>query len=323
MSRKISYGGGHKFHEHARANFPGAGLRGYSLCTTPIEIPDPTDPDKILSRGSGFFYMYEGVPYLVSAWHVFSGRDVFSRQAMSPTGYEPRVFRYYDLEIKYEGERAFLTAKPHTIELTNEGIELFRSPPHVLDEPIDIAAIPLREDIGFHGRPDGSERDRNTRFINENAQGLMPTNAGDDCYVLGYPLSNYIGFRPPLWRKLSIATDTILPTENLPMFLLDGPTREGFSGGPVIRMSKALIEDSDRRFSFLEVETALFIGVYAGRLSGNAYGDDPQIAYAWYDVLIPEIIDLLYKGRGAAVSIHHAAGDEIDTANESIFSMDH
>ncbi len=81
-------------------------------------------------------------------------------------------------------------------------------------------------------------------FVNQNVGQRIVTRAGDDCFILGYPLQNYEGLKFPIWKRGSIATDTNLGLGDHPAFLVDAATTPAMSGSPIIRMAKTLTADN-------------------------------------------------------------------------------
>ena len=295
MSGVLSYGNPtNPIIEAAKSNFPGAGIRGYSLSTTPIEILHP-DEDTVFSRGTGFFYLDEdGERYLITCWHVISGRDFFSRQPLSKTGFEPVKFAYYGLQMRVDKTgQIILEQKRIVIEIGEAIRDLLRQGPPVLaGVPADLFAIRTSSDWSFtidDANKTGVGDGKTSRFINQNNASYLSSNAGDDCFVLGYPLQNYVGFRPPIWKRATLASDTGIPVDDRPLFLIDGLTHSSFSGAPVLRMEKVFIETSAGSLNFEEIATAKIVGIYAGRLISKDYADS-TIGYAWYTGLIPELL---------------------------------
>lgn len=297
MSNVLTYGEpSDPLIDAARKNFPNAGLRGFSLCTTPIEILDPQDENKTFSRGTGFFYRnLDGRGYLITCWHVVSGRDFFSRECLSNTGFEPTKIAYYGAKIEADSSGSTkLLQKRIVIGFPEVLQEYIRSgPPNIAGVPVDLFAFPVDPEWIFSAQdasPEATPQQKLSKFINEQNQSYLSTNAGDDCYILGYPLANYVGFRPPVWKRASIASDTALPFAGRPIFLVDGNTLPGLSGAPIIRMERVLVETAEGSGEYNSLDTSLLVGVYAGRLTSPDY-KDTMIGYGWYTGLIPDLLE--------------------------------
>lgn len=328
MSVVLNFGGSadDALSEAAHNNFPGAGIRGFSLCTTPIEIIDPNDSNRVFSRGTGFFYKAVcGQAYLVTCWHVVSGRDFFSRKCISATGFEPEELVFYG--SNNPEKLGSIRQRDIRIKFSEELKNYIRSgPPIVAGVPVDLFAIPVDSKFIFsiqQAMASGITDPNLSAFINQHRQSYLETNAGDTCFVLGYPLKNYVGFRPPIWKRASIASDTALPVDGRPIFFVDGNTLPGLSGAPIIRMERVLIETEKQSYKYESLETSLFVGVYAGRHTGPDYSDT-SLGYGWYGGLIPELVE---KSAIAIRQITTTIGEDYDYSwqqwtNDPYFSAD-
>jgi hypothetical protein len=87
----------------ALANFAGASLNGRSLCCTPIELFSNDGKDEVLGAASGFFWLHKGQPYLVTNWHVVSGRNPFTGERLDrKNGYVPQKIRFHGLDLSVQ-----------------------------------------------------------------------------------------------------------------------------------------------------------------------------------------------------------------------------
>jgi hypothetical protein len=173
--------------DRARENFIGAAFNGLSMCCTPIEILSNDGQDSVLATATGFYWQHEGKPFLVSNWHVFSGKNVFTSKLISKNGLVPQRLAFYGLAIELTGGLLAFHRQKYRWTLSEEAIELISKPPKIDDIAVDLWAMPL---------PDGVVIGRDTSrtgfegasilscFINENIGRPIVTRAGDDCFIL-------------------------------------------------------------------------------------------------------------------------------------------
>jgi len=274
------------------ANFIGAALNGLSLCCTPIELLANDGSDTIMGTATGFFWKKDGKPYLVTNWHVVSGRNSFTSK-LNSKGYIPKRFRFYGISVSVCNGVVSFSRQRWTQEWTGEMEAVLAEPPKVDGQPIDIWGIPivpgavLSRDpsrTGFEGAAEA------TGFLNEHDGQRIVTNVGDDCFILGYPLRNYDGLMPPVWKRGSIASETLLGLDGRPVFLVDAATTPGMSGSPIIRKVVTFTADNKDIGALQEFPYYEVIGVYAGRL------ESPELAavnlgYGWYKSVIDGALD--------------------------------
>jgi hypothetical protein len=85
------------------SNFAGAGVLGFSMCTTPIEVIANGGSDEILAHATAFFWLRKGQPYLLTNYHVISGRNAFTGQLDAKTAFVPRKLRFHSLSSSVSG----------------------------------------------------------------------------------------------------------------------------------------------------------------------------------------------------------------------------
>jgi hypothetical protein len=299
----LDYGSGNfALTNEALANFPGASFRGYSLCCTPIELLANDGSDTVLFTATGFFWLGER-PYLITNWHVISGRNPFTGEILSEQGFIPSRFRFYGLELELSNGIVQIVRRRYQMSGDENVAALLSTPPQVNGVPVDIWAFPLQNGmvikkdasrVGFVGA------DIASGFINEQSTSQIETAAGDDCYILGYPLQNSVGGRFPIWKRGSIASETPIGVDNKPMFLVDAAVTRSMSGSPVVRKVTTLVATVRQTGHIREMQAFEFIGIYAGRLESKSLMAT-NIGYAWFQTLIPRVIEFYRYSNWTAV----------------------
>lgn len=277
----------------ARENFPDAGFDTLSLCCTPIEVLAADGEEEVLSRASAFFWKKDKIPYIVTNWHVVSGLNPFTMKPVGSRTIVPHRVRYFGRNLKRDGEILLFQERPTTYQWKEDMVQLLRTPPMIDTAVVDLWAAPILPGTTF-GKgdvPSHEHASRATCFINE-ATGSIPirSSAGNECYVLGYPLNNYEGLRLPIWKRASISTDTNMGVMEKPMFLIDVASTEAMSGSPVIRRVKTGVVKDQSSGALVEAYSDQLIGVYAGRLESQEL-DRINVGYCWYSDLIDKVIE--------------------------------
>jgi hypothetical protein len=281
------------------SNFVGAAVHGFSMCTTPIEIFKNDGSDEILGHATGFFWLRKGQPYLVTNYHVISGRNVFTGQLDPKTAFIPRKLRFHSLSLSINAGIVRFDRKHWYIEVDEAIDELMSKPPEVKGVVVDIWGIPILPGLVFGKDPlrvgfPGSQTA--SCFVNEHQTRRIVTNVGDDCLILGYPLQNYEGLMLPIWKRGSIATDTNIGVGGRPIFLVDAATTPGMSGSPIFRKAITFTADNKDVGALQEFAAYEFIGIYAGRLQSKDL-ERTSLGYGWYANMLEGALEY-YKYGG-------------------------
>lgn len=255
----------------------------YSVVPLPLTL---VANGQAIGQATGFFYKLDGGTYLVSNWHVLSGRDPQYGQPMHKSGAVPD-----SITLALHLTNALGQYRPDsTISLTDvTGNPIwFQHPDRGQD--VDVAALKidrLPEDVAVYEavRPDEKTN--------------MAFAVGMDVFVLGYPLGLTHQGILPVWKRASIATEPELPVAGLPVFLVDTATREGMSGSPVIARSygQVMLAHGGGTSMGGGIYTR-FLGIYSGR-----YGADDEFAAQLGRVWHRSVIDEVIRGqaRGAYI----------------------
>ncbi|HET6388231.1 trypsin-like peptidase domain-containing protein [Hyphomicrobium sp.] len=226
-----------------------------------------------IGTATGFIYERNGESFLVSNWHVFSGRHPGTGQALRRDAAIPDEVC---VSVNYPIAHGLGKSKLALPLISTEGVPLWKQ--HARGQDFDVSVLPLQHLTPVYHLPEPGE---------ENGLSMQ---VSMDCYILGFPEGIAHQGNLPIWKRASIATEPELPHNELPVFLVDTATRHGMSGSPVLLRSfgTALMEDGTTHTG-AGVFTR-FIGVYSGR-----YGADDELAVqlgrVWHRHLIDEIID--------------------------------
>jgi hypothetical protein len=274
-------------------------LNPISLCCTPIELLSNDGSNSVVATASGFFYQYAGLHFLVTNWHVVSGRNSLTYEVVSSQGYIPQRLRFYSPTLAVSNGNVRLGRKEVFVELSETAPKAFDFPPNVEGVEVDIFAIPLRSqdvielDVNRTGY-EGAER--TSSIINNHLSEIkIDTRSGADCTIVGYPLRNYEVLNFPVWKSGMIASETLLGLGGRPAFLIDAAVTASMSGSPILRRARTTTVKDSATGMLVEQEATQLIGVYGGRLQ-SAKMEATNLGYGWYSTFIDKVIDFYWGG---------------------------
>jgi len=226
-----------------------------------------------LTCATAFFYKSADRLYLVSNWHVFSGRDPKEQKPVLDTGGVPDTVSCC---LILDGQ--YIVREWHDFALNQGGKSLWLEHPKKRHE-IDIGLLPVELPSQFKAIP-----------INDLSMTEMQLRVSDDVFVLGYPLGLTGSHGMPLWKRASVASE---PGTSAPHFLVDTATRSGMSGSPVVQRYRGYYKydttSATPGSNDWLGEGDSFVGVYSGRLGASQI--EAQLGIVWKEHLIKEIID--------------------------------
>lgn len=263
-------------------------LTNTSVCSVPLTLKTATGTR--IGTGTGFWFRRSPAEqlYLVTNWHVVTGRDP-TEPSLSSNGAIPAI-----AEVTVHPR---VGADPSGLPMIHHGVT--RTISFVLNDEAgenpgwlehrharfraDVVAIPAaaveaeRPKLEFKAIGDAGVIDQAPFF--------EPA-VTDDVFVIGYPWGlNGGGEALPIYKRGTIASEPLIPQAGLPRFLIDCRTASGLSGAPVIAMRQVFGDkvgpDRDARFG----RVGAFVGVYSGRLRSRELkvtlgGDAGSVALA-------------------------------------------
>lgn len=235
-----------------------------------------------LSNATCFFYKYKDKDYLVTNWHVVSGRNSINGSCLESHGAIPNI-----LSVNlFTEEDGYLNRKLMDIKLYDENEKPIWFEWKEEERYIDVAIIPVivPEDYQIYwinklGDPFNEDTNPEVR---------------EDVFILGYPFGIDGGGGLPIWKRGSIASEPSVGIDGLPMLYVDTASRSGMSGSPVIYKQRRAVTIMDSDQKQLGRYKNKFIGVYSGRIGA----DDEfkaQLGIVWKAEVIEKIIDTKMK----------------------------
>ncbi|MEZ5742244.1 MAG: trypsin-like peptidase domain-containing protein [Sphingomonadaceae bacterium] len=277
---------------------PASAVNPLSLTTTKIDLLFNDTP---LGSGSGFILEWAGHYGLVTNWHVVSGRNPLTGQCHSRTGAIPNRVKFnVALEKTYKSEKAL---KFHPVDIRLYRDNCLEKPRWVDDReqddyrdyvilPLKLSDALLRRKFTIKSIRGGNvifdKSDYNNEQVHyKKTQNVYPS-IGRQVFILGYPS----GIEPtgvlPIWKGGTIASEPysahfLSERQTLDAFLVDGLTRSGMSGAPVIRLvERGEMMTADDGFQVPSPsDQNLLLGVYAGREGVTKYEADLALGRVW------------------------------------------
>jgi hypothetical protein len=258
-----------------------------SLSSCYLEARQDSKP---IGHASGFFWRANTALYLVTNWHVVTGKDPLSKNFLHMgqcpdtlhVHYTARAETSSDMTERFGADaRAFLQRQISVPLYSDYHAPFWIQHRDCLRAGIDVVLVPLSAaHLGD---------DANTVVCVSDYGFLSLLNyIGADLLIVGYPLHDPSP-KFPVWKRGSIASELIAGWRKKPAFLVDCRTSKGMSGSPVIRRVFGPAAAADMTINLDAVVTSQFMGVYSGRLH-----DDESVAsigLVWWPTVIHEIIE--------------------------------
>lgn len=223
-----------------------------------------------ISGATGFVVQDARQNFLVTNWHVLSGRDPDTNQPLAVSGVTPDA-----ITIVHHGLEAGTWLEK--TELLLDSAKNPRWLEHPRGRLVDVAILPLAAvDSSVQVYP----FDLGLADTNMVAEVAMPVS------IIGFPLGLSGPGMLPIWKTGHIASEPELDYKEQPVFLIDATTRGGMSGSPVVlRLSGGFKTRSGNAMMSMSGHSTRFLGVYSGRIGG-----DTEIGQVWRPTVILEIL---------------------------------
>jgi len=244
----------------------------FSLVTCPLSL---FFNETHLSDATGFVWQDGAQPYLITNWHVVTGRNAADGRILNAHGGRPNEIRaLLNTRVQH-----FLKQE-HRIRIRDEDDRPVWLAHPSRGRAVDVVAIPLP----YHG----NEPIFDLHPINRYIAGQLTVRIAAEVFILGYPF----GPEPPgypVWKRGSMASEPDLASIGTGYYLVDTASRPGMSGSPVIRRIWNQLVDGDRVIPAPTPLRTEFVGVYSGRRYTKDQSD-AQLGLVWPRHCIEEII---------------------------------
>lgn len=239
---------------------------------------EPHFNDTKLSSATCFFLRNEGDIFLITNWHVVTGKNPNTGMCLRSDGAIPNnlVISLFDEKSEY--------AKwiEYRVELYDaNGDKIWHEHPSY-KEKIDAVAIKINI-------PSDNYLVFPVNELEEPFNETTVANVSDDVFVLGFPFGIKAGGNLPIWKRASLASEPDVNMDDLPKIFIDTASRSGMSGSPVIYKQRRPVTVLDQAEQKISRYFTKFIGVYSGRI-GTDDELKAQLGIVWKASAISEII---------------------------------
>ena len=301
---------------------PEHGIRStYSQCPFQLLVRDQSGT--IQSSASAFFFETDGAWFIITNWHVVSGRNFLDGEPLKTKFREPfgLTAKLSSYSVGYGKSGSFGIA-PHEIPLYRGEHPVWFEHPD-LGPNCDVVAIPFKRPTSCpEFMHNAANRISNVR---------IPVEPGCTVFVIGFPHAISVGFGLPLWKSGYVASEPhydvqlagrlrayggLAGGKNIPAFFIDSQTRAGMSGSPVFGRFYGSWDMTD---PYREVDPAepgfskrddvalwgsegtQFIGCYSGRAGKDE--NEAALGLCWHT----DVIETICRARKPANNPHFLA----------------
>ncbi|MDE0507769.1 MAG: trypsin-like peptidase domain-containing protein [Gammaproteobacteria bacterium] len=313
----------------------GAKRRTNKYSQSPFQILVCNVDGYTLSSATAFYFETDGKWFLITNWHVVSGRNFLTGEALVGGGEPLSLNLKLATYVEDDCEDGEWMVAPHSMALFEGENPVWLEHPS-LERWCDVVAIPTE-------RPDICPRSMHNavNLIDTSPISNIPIKPGGDVFIIGFPQSISVGFGLPLWKSGYIASephyDIVVDGEvweyggmksgtRLPAFFVDAQTRKGMSGAPVFARyigvwdtrdpythtnANALVADLiEQPAEFFESDDAdklaiaagvRFVGCYSGRIVGDNAAE-AGLGLCWREEVIEMICRQGKPGKNPHIS---------------------
>jgi hypothetical protein len=222
-----------------------------------------------VSQATGFVVTRNENNYLITNWHVITGREPETGEPISPGSEDPDTIKIWHHASTRLGS---WTSRNEQLLNTNGETKWLQ---HNLGRDRDVVALPLTQIQGCKIYP---------LDLNLGNTDLL-VRPSEPVSIVGFPYGLASDGKFGIWKTGHIASDIGLSYDGKPIFLIDASTRGGMSGSPVFARRIGGYQTSSGAYN-LGSSATRFLGVYSGRVVVR----DVEIGKVWKPEVIRDIL---------------------------------
>jgi hypothetical protein len=206
--------------------------------------------DNRIGEGTGFIVYWNGEHYLITNWHVVTGRSAETGEPLDKKNSTADPDTLIVWHHTHSND-TWLQIKYQIRDDDNEPLWF----EHPTGRKVDVIAFPIskNDQIKIY------ELDLK---LQKSDLILCPS---ETVSIIGFPFGQSSNGHYPIWKTGHIASDIELNYDNQPIFLIDSTTRPGMSGSPVIAVRKYMYQHSGGLSMGSTSCIEKFLGIYSGR----------------------------------------------------------
>ncbi|QAY60463.1 serine protease [Microbacterium protaetiae] len=216
-----------------------------------------------LGTGTGFVVFSDSRSYLVTNWHVLTGRDPLTDEQIGSSSAKPSRLEAHVI-VESEADQRLGKVRYDLQLYDDQGRARWLVHP-TLGRAVDVVAFEFGPSYPARAEDfmpyDATEP--------EDPAAFTPTS---EVSIVGYPFDLDQRIDLPVWTRASIATEPELDFEGKPCFLVDARARSGQSGSPVIAYWTPERTKLTQRGNIQigSAESWELLGIYSGRITDTS-----------------------------------------------------
>lgn len=259
--------------------------------------------EQIISNATAFCYKKSKQCYLVTNWHVLSGRypkadkngnyKIQHSQLAVPNKIKVHMFGWMNNKTE---EISIGDCVISEFKLVDENEQpLFKSKKYSDNEYVDIAILPINVTYNSNGKI-LQPLCINSKYYEKFSSNEI-VHPSDNVFILGFPLGKKDSSGSSIWKRGSIATTLF----NRDWFYVDTSTRSGMSGSPVFYINRdpnSYLKYLNKNIPEEKIYYTEFLGIYSGReVNQEILKNDNNITIKTCDIDVVAQLGIVWKNN--------------------------
>ncbi len=233
--------------------------------------------DTPLGDGTGFTVLKGDQRYLITNWHIVSGRDPVTRSSISKdAGIPNRLVVWLHVDGKFGH---WNTVQIPLVNDSNNPLWIEREH-QASGHMVDVVALPVPTSAGAAF----FDLDLGLKDVDVLITPSEPVS------IVGFPHGRSSAGKLAIWKTGHVATDLEIDFEQKPVFLIDATTKPGMSGSPVLARRPGS-RPTSIGLTIGGGTVTRFLGIYSGRVSDQpADKDNWNLGMVWKVSAIEDLL---------------------------------
>ncbi|WP_340317918.1 S1 family peptidase [Rhizorhabdus argentea] len=250
---------------------------GIDACSSVPLFLTPMFEQKPLGSATGFLWTLHGRHFLITNWHVVTGRNHETGKCLLDNAAIPDR-----IVVSFPRDERLAPPLDVTVwTVDRDGNPRWTEHP-IYRQSVDVVALPIEPP------PDGE----GSYFpMNGIPEIELVQRIGMRVFILGFPFGRQ-GLGMPVWKQATFASEPFLSPEIQRYLIVDTASRPGMSGSPVIQREYGEVRTDEGVIGHAVggLGACRFVGVYSGRFHTND-PNDAQLGRVWPRQLVWDIVE--------------------------------